>query len=231
MKRRKCVVGGSSSATEATLFIQAQSGCRDSVNRLMARHDGLVQAVVRRQVLGALPFSEGLQAGRIGLWHAVLGYDPTHGTRFSTYAWTCIMRQVWRAVKQYDGNVSTALPVALDSVRVQTLEPAVSGENQAVGLALCALLQRLPTRLRRVIVARYGLDGSSPLSYRQLGAFLGLSHERARQLHIEALVWLRHPAHSQTLRSLLHRHTLADYECADALAQRWLRRRGGRHVR
>ena len=47
----------------------------------------------------------------------------------------------------------------------------------------------------------------------------------------KALVRLRHPAHSQMLRSLLGRHTLADYEAADALAQRWLRRRGGRHGR
>lgn len=231
MKRSQYVVGGSSTATEATLFIQAQRGCRDSLNRLMARHDGLVQAVVRQQVLGALPFDEGLQAGRIGLWHAILGYDPMHGARFSTYAWTCIMRQVWRAVKQYDGNASTASPVPTGSVRAQTLDPAVSWDNQAVVLALYVLLERLSAPLRRVIVSRYGLDGSSPLSYRQLGAFLGLSHERARQLHIEALVWLRQPAHSQALRSLLHRHTLADYECADALAQRWLLRRGGRHVR
>jgi hypothetical protein len=58
---------------------------------------------------------------------------------------------------------------------------------------------------------------------------LGLCGERARQLHAEALVWLRHPAHSYALRSLLGRHSLADYQRADALAQRWLRRRGGHY--
>jgi hypothetical protein len=57
---------------------------------------------------------------------------------------------------------------------------------------------------------------------------LGLCGERARQLHTEALVWLRHPAHSYVLRSLLRRHSLPDYQEANALAQRWLRRRGGR---
>jgi hypothetical protein len=49
-------------------------------------------------------------------------------------------------------------------------------------------------------------------------------------LHVEALIWLRQPAHSQHLRSLLDRHTLADYERADALALAWRRRRRGRHV-
>jgi hypothetical protein len=77
-------------------------------------------------------------------------------------------------------------------------------------------------------VTRYGLDGNPPAFYRQIGTTLGLSGERARQLHTEALVWLRHPAHSYVLRSLLGRHTLADYQASDELAQRWLRWRGGR---
>ena len=79
-------VGGPGSVSEATLFGQAQAGCSDSLNALMARHDGLVQAVVRRQVLGQLAFAEALQAGRSGLWRAILGYDPSRGPAFSTYA-------------------------------------------------------------------------------------------------------------------------------------------------
>jgi hypothetical protein len=57
---------------------------------------------------------------------------------------------------------------------------------------------------------------------------LGVSGERARQLHTEALIWLRQPAHSQQLRSLLDRHTLAEYETVEAETQRWLQWRGGR---
>jgi DNA-directed RNA polymerase sigma subunit (sigma70/sigma32) len=96
--------------------------------------------------------------------------------------------------------------------------------------ALYELVERLPQRLRWVIIARYGLAGKPAAIYAEIGAMLGRSGERARQLHLEALVWLRHPAHSQQLRALLGRHTLADYEWADAQAQRWLRRRrGGRY--
>ena len=72
--------------SEATQFIQAQAGCVKSLNQLMARHDGLVQAVVRQQVLGELPFEEALQAGRIGLWRAIVGFDPARGLAFSSYA-------------------------------------------------------------------------------------------------------------------------------------------------
>jgi hypothetical protein len=50
-----------------------------------------------------------------------------------------------------------------------------------------------------------------------------------QQLHVEALVWMRHPAHSQELRSLLRRHSAREYEWANEQAQAWLRRRGGRN--
>jgi RNA polymerase sigma factor (sigma-70 family) len=222
--------GGPGSASEATLFQQARAGCSVSLNALMARHDGLVQAVVRRQVLGELPFTEALQAGRIGLWRAIVGFDPSRGLAFSTYAWPCIMHQVWRAVKAHLRVRWSAVPQD-ERWSGEAPDPAAVWEATAVCQALHDLVRRLPLRLQLVVVARYGLDGRPPIIYRQIGAALGLSGERARQLHTEALVWLRHPAHSQTLRSLLGRHTVADYQAAAALAQRWLRRRGGRHGR
>jgi DNA-directed RNA polymerase sigma subunit (sigma70/sigma32) len=107
----------------------------------------------------------------------------------------------------------------------------VAWEAVVVQQAVHDLVQRLPERLQAIVVARYGLDGTSPTIYRQIGAALGVSGERARQLHTEALVWLRHPAHSQTLRSLLGCHTIADYQLSDELAQRWLQLRGGRRGR
>ena len=58
---------------------------------------------------------------------------------------------------------------------------------------------------------------------------LGYSGERVRQLEIQALVWLRHPAHSQELRTLLVRHSQQEYEWAEEMAQNWLRRRARRH--
>jgi len=222
-------VGDPDLHAEIPLFEQAQAGCQQSLDQLMRRHQGLVQAVVRQQYLGDLPFAEALQAGRLGLWRAILGFDPQRGRAFSTYAWPAIMRHVWRAVKMQTRELH-AQPILAPPSHTVT-DPVILTEAVALEQALDRMLQRLPERLCRVVVAYYGLQGNPPASYRQLGARLGLSHERVRQLHIEALVWLRHPAHSQTLRSLLQRHTLADYEAADALAQHWLQKRAGRHGR
>jgi RNA polymerase sigma factor (sigma-70 family) len=222
---------GFGSPPEAALFYQAQAGCRDSLNQLMTRHEGLVQVVVRQQVLGDLTFNEALQAGRTGLWRAILGFEPSRGLAFSTYAFPCIKHQVWREVKAHtrfcSGRGSAAGECGF--CECQTPDPAVVWEEATIRQALHDLVRRLPPRLRYVIVARYGLDGHAPSFYRHIGARLGLTGERARQLHTEALVWLRHPGHSYRLRSLLKSHTLDAYETADILAQHWLQRRGGRH--
>jgi RNA polymerase sigma factor (sigma-70 family) len=196
----------------------------------MAKHERLVQAVVRRQCLGELPFDEALQAGRQGLWRAILGYDPHRGVAFSSYAWPSISRAIWQAVKVAEREQAQA---SLGEVRLshphQANDPALDWEAHLIQTTLHHLVARLPQRLQQIITARYGLDGSQASTYRRLGATLGLSGERVRQLHTEALVWLRHPAHSQRLRSLLNRHHLADYHSAHQQAQHWLQRRGGRY--
>jgi RNA polymerase sigma factor (sigma-70 family) len=218
---------------ELPVFERAQAGCQDSLQALMDRHDGLVRAVVRQQYLGALPFGEALQAGRIGLWRAIVGFDTRRGRAFSTYAWPSITHAVWRAVKTGSGlRPPPRLPFLPDAGQRDPAEGVEQAAlRQAVSRSLNELLRRLPDRLRQIVLSYYGLSGETPASYRQLGARLGLSHERVRQLHTQALVWLRHPAHSQALRTLLQRHTLADYETTDALAQRWLQQRAGRYAR
>jgi RNA polymerase sigma factor (sigma-70 family) len=192
----------------------------------MTRHKHLVVFVTRRQVLGKLPFDDALQAGRTGLWRAILGYDPKKGYAFSTYAYPAIARHIWQAVKRAERAVSRATKAITAEALWQT-DPEQVLQARLVQAALYELVARLPERLRLVIIARYGLTGKPPALYREIGATWGLSRERARLMRLEALVWLRHPAHSQELRSLLGRHTEADYEWAERQAQRWLRRRRG----
>jgi len=47
--------GGPAIEPEATLFQHAQGGCRQSLNLLMSRHEGLVHAVIHEQYLYGLP--------------------------------------------------------------------------------------------------------------------------------------------------------------------------------
>ena len=228
MSKPRSKTRGPGLPTEATLFHQAQQGNRSALNHLMVQHDGLVHAFLQRRGSGRLPYAEALQAGRIGLWRAICHFDPRRGFAFSTYAWTCIMRQVWKAVNAETHSASSHLPMDLSG-----LPPPGPGQfldPDPVPPTVHDLVHRLPARLQTIILAHYGLDGDDPANFAQIGRTLGVSEERVRQLHQEALIWLRQPAHSQTLRTLLRRHTLADYQALERLNHRWWHRVRGPHA-
>jgi RNA polymerase primary sigma factor/RNA polymerase sigma factor len=178
----------------------------------MEQHDGLVHAYIRRHGGGDISYEEALQAGRIGLWRAIQGYDPRRGTAFSSYAWVAIWRRIHRRAKEL--NRDTDVEAEELTVSWIVRDPAEELGRKLTVEVLHDLVNQLPKRLRRVIVARYGLGEQPPCTLKELGAELGLSGERVRQLQQEGLAWLRHPAHSWRLRQLLGKNTAADYRRA-----------------
>ena len=198
---------------------------------LMARHEGLVRWVVRRQYLGELSFADALHEGRIGLWHALECYDPARGTAFSSYAVPAIRHAVWQAVaaSRHDTEVITAHP----SAQVVMFDPDELVHAGQLRAEIRAMVDRLPARLRLVIVDHYGLDRSERASFTSIGRSLSVSRQRAHQLHREALSYLAHPAHSLALRRLLGRHSRAHYQeslarhyqAARARRRQWRRER------
>jgi RNA polymerase sigma factor (sigma-70 family) len=198
-----------------------------AVQKAMEEHDGLVHAFIRRQGGGHIPYEEALQAGRIGLWRAIRGYDPRRGTTFSTYAWVAICRQIHRRAKELSRDSDAWRQERPRSWVVP--DPAEEFEGQLVRSVLLDLVNQLPERLRQVIVGRYGLGEAPPCMLKELGKEFGLTGERVRQLQQEALAWLRHPAHSWRLRQLVGQNTAADYR--RALAQNAALRRSRRRKR
>lgn len=231
MSNKEKEKSGPGSPPEATLFEKAQTGCQESVDLLLRRYERLVHYVTLRQQLWGLAYAEAVQAGRRGLWRAILNYDLRRGTPFSNYAYSAIMHYVWAAVQSHFVAWRREVPLGVLQLYYyqEGSDPAAVWEWEDVRQCLRELVVRLPERLGLIVRARYGLDGQEPQTLQALGQQLGLTGERVRQLQCEALVWLRQPAHSQELRDLLARHTQEQYELAEALAQAWLRRRGGRH--
>ena len=224
---------GFSCQAEATLIQQAQAGSQESLNLLLLRHERLVHWVVHRQWLYTLPYEAAVQEGRRGLWHAILGFDPERGSKFSTYACPAIMKYVWAGVKAEVRRSRREIPTEVLGLyfHENSPDPARLQEWEDVRQSLLALVRQLPEVQAQVIEMHYGLDGQIPLSQPEIARQFGVSQQWINQVEIAALVWLRQPAHSQELRSLLARHDLAQYELADRLAQDWLRRRGGRSGR
>lgn len=206
-------------------FACAQSGCQVCLEALIRRHEGLVHTVLRRQARGGVEYAELLQAGRIGLWQAVLHFDPHRGVVFSTYAGIAIKRWIWRVVARANRPRGRSSP----SEPPNPLQIAEENLWQAeVHSALTEAVTRLPKRLRQVIVAAYGLDGETPRTLSVIGQQFGVSREMARIWRNDALLLLRLPLFSSRLRCLCDQVSREAYIRTQALNRAWLRQKRGR---
>jgi RNA polymerase primary sigma factor len=83
-------------------------------------------------------------------------------------------------------------------------ENAVDMDEAATRIVLRAqvegVLGTLTPRERRVVELRFGLDGDKLYTLSEIGAELGVTRERIRQIETKALRKLRHPSRSKLLR-------------------------------
>lgn len=201
----------------------AQQGCPDCLNDLMAQHDGLVHWVLRRYGSAALPYDEALQAGRLGLWQALLHFDPTRGTTLATYAVPAIRRQVQRASQQ-EHRFWRALPVLPPASAPDPVDALVAALDHArLRPALAAALTQLPPRLAALLRARYGWAGQPPQTQLALAQARGVTRQRVQQLLVEAHLRLALPGVSWAVRRIVGRTAPADIQAALRAWQRWQR--------
>jgi RNA polymerase sigma factor (sigma-70 family) len=174
----------------------------------MRANEGLVHHIVRQQWRGHLGYEEAVHAGRIGLWRAILGFDPERGYAFSSYACVAIARQVWRAVELAEREEQMIYaPASATPCR----DPRAEIEEWEVEATLHAMVKCLPTKQRWVVCTYYGLDGWGGCTLAQLGRRLGCSRQAVHYHLRKALLRLRHPAFSMRLRAMLGRNRRKDY--------------------
>ena len=77
----------------------------------------------------------------------------------------------------------------IEDTKTESPDGATSDRLRAVELAVA--LEKLNLRMRYVLSARFGLDGQSPHTLEEVGAELGITRERVRQLESRALRELR----------------------------------------
>jgi len=213
-------------------FACAQAGCESCLEALLKRHERLVHAVLRRQWRGEVACPDLLQEGRIGLWRAVMHFDPHRGMAFSTYAWHAIERRMWRAVRidnRQRERDEAWMRTRSGSAWSEPLDPLSVAEDALWWEAVCATLSAMVTHLldplQEVVVVFYGLDGGPPCTLATIGGWWGVTGEMARVWRNEALVRLRMPLYSARLRQLCGQDSRTAYARARVLNGRWLGRR------
>jgi RNA polymerase sigma factor (sigma-70 family) len=230
--------GGQNPLEHCSVIITcAQGGCRECLNTLLARHEGLVHYVVRNQIWGGVPEDDLLQEGRMALWRAIEGYDPERGAAFSTYASVAIARAVWQATERERcerrlERADTEHPSADPVDAYLELENGLWREQ--VHQVLAEACRYLSQQQQWVVGLVYGAGESGVPNPDYMlgnlaaaGRFLGISRERVRQVRNDALAVLRLPAFSVRLRQLCRQDSREAYLHSRQLSRRWLCQKGG----
>jgi RNA polymerase sigma factor (sigma-70 family) len=208
------------------VFACAQAGCEACIEALLRRHEKLVHAVLRRQWRGEATIDDLLQEGCIGLWQAILRFDPRRGYAFSTYAWYAIQHRIRRAVRRECRH--RELVEARAERKPEPPNPLCVAEESLWWERVCATLAemvaQLPEPLREVVVVYYGLDGGPPCTLATLGRRYGVTGEMVRVWRNEALLQLRMPLYSAQLRELCGQDNRQAYAHVQALNASWLGR-------
>ena len=164
-------------------------------NAIIRANLRLVVSIAKKHLGGPQELFELISDGNVSLMRAVEKFDYSRGYRFSTYASWAIMRNFARTVPrerfQMDRFATGTEEVIDIAGSLQSYDPQELSLPE-VRESIDVMLAKLSPRERTILIDHYGLDNQGqPQTFDQLGARLGISKERVRQIEARALTKLR----------------------------------------
>lgn len=149
-----------------------QTRNHDAVSELLRRHEGLVVSVARSYFVPGGDAEDVRQQAMIGFWKAVRDFSADAGCSFTTFARTCMQRQVVTAVRAATRHKHTPLtdserigPVDRDGDgagdgRGATTFPSIGHEDSAVTRMVIDDSGGMPFGLTEIedLIERFGHD-------------------------------------------------------------------------
>jgi len=165
-------------------------------NQIIRSNLRLVVSIAKRHVGPTQNFFELVSDGNMSLMRAVEKFDYSRGNKFSTYASWAIMKNFARSIPDEQRRLDrfrTSHAELFASTEDERADPTEEMAAQAQREAQVErILARLDEREQRIIIRRFGLRrGQEPLTLKQVGAELGVTKERIRQIEARALTKLR----------------------------------------
>ena len=165
-------------------------------NRIVEANLRLLVSIAKKFANNYQHFEELLSEGHVTLMHAVEKFDYTRGFRFSTYATHAISRAYYRAGKKATRQLILMDPntgfTELENPDSRSSDETACGQLQAIQTLYQLMDDVLDERERAILIARYGIgQDETSMTLRDIGAKLGLSKERIRQLQVRAIEKLK----------------------------------------
>ncbi|PQO35514.1 sigma-70 family RNA polymerase sigma factor [Blastopirellula marina] len=165
-------------------------------NQIVQSNLRLVVSIAKRHLGAADEFFELVSDGNMSLIRAVEKFDYSRGNKFSTYCSWAIMKNFARTIPvefKHRDRFRTSLDELFQG-RVDTRSDQYEQEamQQQRESQIQRILNRLDEREQKIIIRRYGLDHDhEPQTLKEVGAELGVTKERIRQIEARALNKLR----------------------------------------
>jgi len=160
---------------------------------IVEKNLGLVYSMISRFGSSKLDEDDLLSDAMFGLTCAADRFNPWKGYRFSTYACNVILRALMRHGKRerkYQRLVSAQFVASFERPE-QTSDFRTELYVERLGRALQRNLGELTNLESRIVACRFPHNGDSRLTFQEIGAAVGLSKERVRQIQKIALRKLR----------------------------------------
>lgn len=177
---------------------------KSAKNVLIEHNLRLVAHIIKKYYSNARDQEDLISIGTIGLIKAVSTFDSDKGTRLATYAARCIENEIlmyFRNQKKTAQDISISDPIDTDKDGNQlTLMDVVSCDDTVlddVDLKMKSerLHQYIKTALdgreRLIIEMRYGIDGHTPKTQREVAEKLKISRSYVSRIEKKALGELR----------------------------------------
>jgi RNA polymerase primary sigma factor/RNA polymerase sigma factor len=173
-------------------------------NRIVQANLRLVVSIAKRHVNANEDFFQLISDGNMSLIRAVEKFDYARGNKFSTYASWAIMKNFARTIpdeyKQKDRFRPTSEEMFLSTEDGRTDRYSMESAQAKRERQVDKILERLDEREKKIVVSRFGLDYSQePQTLKEVGAELGVTKERIRQIEARALNKLRAAAKEENI--------------------------------
>lgn len=165
-------------------------------DRIVLGNQKLVYKAVRYRKAWQVRADDLIGEGHLVLINAVERYNPWLGVRFSTYAFTCLVRALVRLTRKRIGHEQRFQTQANFAPEVQPPLEIRHESDASIRIDLDHFFQDkhplLSQREKLVLRLRFGLgEQDEAMKLELIGERLGLSKERIRQVQVSALTKLR----------------------------------------